>query len=168
PTIRAISSVPGPPSLPIGPRNPATRSCLARVPDSTVGLERSEEHTSELQSRENLVCRLLLEKKNNCGKDPKWQCLGVDVLFWADATFLSQGLSLSPIIILLYFSNCDRRALHSFPTRRSSDLAHNPRDLFRSWPAKFADRPTESCYAELLGEGSRLNSGAREIGRAHV
>src|SRR5690606_24552527 len=28
------------------------------------GARRSEEHTSELQSRENLVCRLLLEKKN--------------------------------------------------------------------------------------------------------
>src|SRR5690606_42088829 len=28
------------------------------------GLMRSEEHTSELQSRENLVCRLLLEKIN--------------------------------------------------------------------------------------------------------
>src|SRR5690606_8567639 len=28
-----------------------------------VGRQRSEEHTSELQSRENLVCRLLLEKK---------------------------------------------------------------------------------------------------------
>src|SRR5690606_41935280 len=28
------------------------------------GADRSEEHTSELQSRENLVCRLLLEKKN--------------------------------------------------------------------------------------------------------
>src|SRR5690606_14793607 len=28
-------------------------------------LDRSEEHTSELQSRENLVCRLLLEKKKN-------------------------------------------------------------------------------------------------------
>src|SRR5690606_41828570 len=27
---------------------------------------RSEEHTSELQSRENLVCRLLLEKKKEC------------------------------------------------------------------------------------------------------
>src|SRR5690606_41792958 len=26
---------------------------------------RSEEHTSELQSRENLVCRLLLDKKNH-------------------------------------------------------------------------------------------------------
>src|SRR5215475_13790089 len=29
------------------------------------GDRRSEEHTSELQSRENLVCRLLLEKKKN-------------------------------------------------------------------------------------------------------
>src|SRR5690606_40121912 len=29
-----------------------------------VQFDRSEEHTSELQSRENLVCRLLLEKKN--------------------------------------------------------------------------------------------------------
>src|SRR5207302_11297309 len=27
--------------------------------------KRSEEHTSELQSRENIVCRLLLEKKKN-------------------------------------------------------------------------------------------------------
>src|SRR5690606_40686180 len=32
-----------------------------QVPDVKI---RSEEHTSELQSRENLVCRLLLEKKN--------------------------------------------------------------------------------------------------------
>src|SRR3712207_8116174 len=29
------------------------------------GLHRSEEHTSELQSRQYLVCRLLLEKKKN-------------------------------------------------------------------------------------------------------
>src|SRR5437870_9060126 len=29
--------------------------------------KRSEEHTSELQSRGHLVCRLLLEKKNNKG-----------------------------------------------------------------------------------------------------
>src|SRR5438445_3685759 len=31
-------------------------------------LERSEEHTSELQSRQYLVCRLLLEKKNTLYK----------------------------------------------------------------------------------------------------
>src|SRR2546427_9193965 len=31
---------------------------------------RSEEHTSELQSQSNLVCRLLLEKKKNDGNTP--------------------------------------------------------------------------------------------------
>src|SRR5260370_19830719 len=31
---------------------------------------RSEEHTSELQSHLNLVCRLLLEKKKNCKRIP--------------------------------------------------------------------------------------------------
>src|SRR6266478_9042469 len=36
------------------------------VPLGVIGIiyERSEEHTSELQSQSNLVCRLLLEKKN--------------------------------------------------------------------------------------------------------
>src|SRR3712207_8258054 len=33
--------------------------------DDQVSEERSEEHTSELQSRQYLVCRLLLEKKKN-------------------------------------------------------------------------------------------------------
>src|SRR5690606_10665627 len=33
------------------------------LPHQRIGFARSEEHTSELQSRENLVCRLLLEKK---------------------------------------------------------------------------------------------------------
>src|SRR5690554_7692903 len=33
--------------------------------NDTLTYDRSEEHTSELQSRPHLVCRLLLEKKNN-------------------------------------------------------------------------------------------------------
>src|SRR5947209_9338977 len=33
------------------------------------GANRSEEHTSELQSRQYLVCRLLLEKKKPCRPD---------------------------------------------------------------------------------------------------
>src|SRR5690606_39305279 len=37
----------------------ASRRCVQPCCETT----RSEEHTSELQSRENLVCRLLLEKK---------------------------------------------------------------------------------------------------------
>src|SRR5436309_12424961 len=56
-------------------RSPQRRRRLARVEDDDLsarglneprclgGDARSEEHTSELQSRENLVCRLLLEKK---------------------------------------------------------------------------------------------------------
>src|SRR2546427_7861744 len=38
---------------------PASRAVEAGVDDA----ERTEEHTSELQSQSNLVCRLLLEKK---------------------------------------------------------------------------------------------------------
>src|SRR6266511_5067317 len=41
-------------------RRSTGRNRRARRPPSR---RRSEEHTSELQSRENLVCRLLLEKK---------------------------------------------------------------------------------------------------------
>src|SRR5437016_14341776 len=36
---------------------------------SVAGQQRSEEHTSELQSLTNLVCRLLLEKKKKATKD---------------------------------------------------------------------------------------------------
>src|SRR3989442_11853692 len=39
--------------------------CGKRVVNFTSGQGRSEEHTSELQSRPHLVCRLLLEKKKN-------------------------------------------------------------------------------------------------------
>src|SRR5690606_41755777 len=42
------------------PRSPA----LDPVEIAACQVHRSEEHTSELQSRENVVCRLLLEKKN--------------------------------------------------------------------------------------------------------
>src|SRR3712207_7674307 len=44
--------------------NAATRSSGA------VPAIRSEEHTSELQSRQYLVCRLLLEKKKTCRSPP--------------------------------------------------------------------------------------------------
>src|SRR5690606_40032089 len=52
-------------------RTAVRRSSLFHAPisarsGSTRHASRSEEHTSELQSRENLVCRLLLEKKNEC------------------------------------------------------------------------------------------------------
>src|SRR5256885_4749019 len=41
-----------------------------RTPSVRIRTERSEEHTSELQSPCNLVCRLLLEKKKNDALSP--------------------------------------------------------------------------------------------------
>src|SRR2546429_7540052 len=41
------------------------RSIMTQRRGSTTWTPRSEEHTSELQSRLHLVCRLLLEKKKN-------------------------------------------------------------------------------------------------------
>src|SRR2546430_11625544 len=50
----------GEPSPPV-PREQLDRHAADRAPDRGAG--RSEEHTSELQSQSNLVCRLLLENK---------------------------------------------------------------------------------------------------------
>src|SRR3712207_7591603 len=47
----------------LGPEASSWR--LYRYGALLVGTSRSEEHTSELQSRQYLVCRLLLEKKKN-------------------------------------------------------------------------------------------------------
>src|SRR2546421_1008512 len=46
-------------------RSPATskHATLGLLRPNVACLDRSEEHTSELQSRSDLVCRLLLEKK---------------------------------------------------------------------------------------------------------
>src|SRR2546426_7952303 len=44
---------------------PALACALRGEHDKLLGVVRSEEHTSELQSPCNLVCRLLLEKKKN-------------------------------------------------------------------------------------------------------
>src|SRR5690606_40398955 len=44
------------------PSSSSSPGCTRSTPGCS-GQCRSEEHTSELQSRENLVCRLLLEKK---------------------------------------------------------------------------------------------------------
>src|SRR5204863_6492082 len=67
-----------PPRSTLFPYTTLFRSCMTRLQqlildqERTVGnvlRDRSEEHTSELQSRRDLVCRLLLEKKKR--KDSK-------------------------------------------------------------------------------------------------
>src|SRR5690606_41850970 len=68
---RRSSDLPAPLPLPVFETILPVAKQLSTTPPSkiipaippTLLLPRSEEHTSELQSRENLICRLLLEKK---------------------------------------------------------------------------------------------------------
>src|SRR3712207_8734915 len=62
----ALLSLPSPNPLCSSPSAPAARGgfpCWSHKVEESEGRQRSEEHTSELQSRQYLVCRLLLEKK---------------------------------------------------------------------------------------------------------
>src|SRR3712207_7275297 len=65
----ARSVTPGPKQTDacVGPKSvaeePRTNGATARASEAHAVSLRSEEHTSELQSRQYLVCRLLLEKK---------------------------------------------------------------------------------------------------------
>src|SRR2546429_4201424 len=62
---RAILSQPAPPPSPLISNNPTTADSVSRKEIVLAHRYRSEEHTSELQSRLHLVCRLLLEKKKH-------------------------------------------------------------------------------------------------------
>src|SRR5438552_13974635 len=69
PLFRSPAAAPPPPPRPAVPgparaRGPAPDAPCARR-TSACTRRRSEEHTSELQSPDHLVCRLLLEKKNH-------------------------------------------------------------------------------------------------------
>src|SRR2546430_3072478 len=52
---------------------------VGRHPTAAV-LLRSEEHTSELQSQSNLVCRLLLEKKKKDTTVLAWRLVKMDII----------------------------------------------------------------------------------------
>src|SRR5690606_41845289 len=64
PTFALEPGLAGPALTRLGQQLPRPAAVLVVSPHwMTPEVRRSEEHTSELQSRENLVCRLLLEKK---------------------------------------------------------------------------------------------------------
>src|SRR5690242_12927955 len=127
--------------------------------------DRSEEHTSELQSHVNLVCRLLLEKKKKKINNIVHRCM-----------LLSSMLSLSHDhtrqFFFFFHPSCDHRDLHSFPTRRSSDLlrcGHDPASLpgsrrsGRGVPVPPAGLPHAGGHP-----GPVAGCAGRQIGRAHV
>src|SRR2546428_620775 len=104
-------------------------------------IERSEEHTSELQSRSDLVCRLLLEKKKkNCAK---YSSRIIDLsVYWFDISRLISRCIFSLLYIdyssLFFFFLMIRRPPRStlFPYTT----------LFRSWRRPCSKAwPTMRC-----------------------
>src|SRR2546430_6005210 len=84
----------------IGPRrgNAGVRSVHNHIP-------RSEEHTSELQSQSNLVCRLLLEKKKHTSKEkllPQHLSLEDLLLNWACPIHLVAPTALATVSVLTH------------------------------------------------------------------
>src|SRR6266498_363548 len=77
--------------------------------------ERSEEHTSELQSRPHIVCRLLLEKKNN--STPALMTVGP----LRGAVLSLAAPAVAMMACFFFLSHVDSRCLQSLLTRRASD-----------------------------------------------
>src|SRR5690606_5898584 len=101
----------------------AARSAASSTRQKYGGDRRSEEHTSELQSRENVVCRLLPEKKKNMSGNTGGHAAprGRDDCAPSPRSGLS-ARSTDHRPTRLTTCPVARRGLHSFPTRRSSDL----------------------------------------------
>src|SRR5688572_30977373 len=72
---------------------------------------RSEEHTSELQSQSNLVCRLLLEKKKG---------ISVDFSFLQDRLALPLSIFIIVILILPFFYNLQLSSIYDYFEKRFS------------------------------------------------
>src|SRR3712207_8023574 len=64
-------------------QTPPVFPCKANTP---LAVLRSEEHTSELQSRQYLVCRLLLEKKTTQIIYPTLSILGISITLYKTET----------------------------------------------------------------------------------
>src|SRR5690349_22152944 len=85
---------------------------LAPSPSATISIAswRSEEHTSELQSRRDLVCRLLLEKKKTTRKTRRHKISSTK-------TLCSEGTEVLP-------TTTARSRSTLLPTSRLADYLH--------------------------------------------
>src|SRR5947208_3040252 len=137
---------------------------------------RSEEHTSELQSPDHLVCRLLLEKKKkraprsgSCPHEPDCAAHVIGAVWNYSPSFL--------------FPCCGPHLhQHSFPTRRSSDLdgelelttTSNEHERIKEWIGCFMEDYFFEAGIEIMPRGqatidrksTRLNSSHQIISYA--
>src|SRR2546430_1590060 len=114
---------------------------------------RSEEHTSELQSQSNLVCRLLLEKNT------------VLAFFFFNDTATTEiyTLSLHDALPICEENRGVHRSHHQDCT---SESPAPPPDRVR--PARAVALVGATALAGTGGRRDRHGSGRRQIGRAHV
>src|SRR5690606_26385874 len=108
---------------------------------------RSEEHTSELQSRENLVCRLLLEQ-------PPTEVVS--------HVSLHDALPICPA--LFGPAGADRRLMGLYGRLRGRDRRQDARDSAQLQPLERADVRAD----RFAGRADERRLRPAQIGRAHV
>src|SRR3982750_2010527 len=133
-----------------------------------MGLPRSEEHTSELQSRSDLVCRLLLEKKKRKPRPwPRFRCCAVIRQTVCGCTTAVHTSSLEEA---LPFSADVHSSIFYFfffliirPPPKSPLFPYTA--LFRS---RAGRRRRRRAAARSRGVPGRPAAGGGQIGRGHV
>src|SRR5258706_141244 len=126
------------------------------VPQDRRLARRSEEHTSELQSLTNLVCRLLLEKKNN-----RHRSHTLLFFFFNDtATTEIYPLSLHDALPISNTSSRNGRKKPSAPANTSSNSSKRAQRSTAPRPSTTSSPTARKCP-------SRPPAGSK-IGRAHV
>src|SRR5215475_1541959 len=144
-------------------RSPAARGDRVDVPDVRTGRRarvprRSEEHTSELQSREKLVCRLLLEKK----KHSEYRFRKDSIMFVHTKT-QQDALHLPLLFFFLMIRRPPRSTLFPYTTLFRS--ARVPR-LYESFPHAAPFETRRRAGPRLDRKSTRLNSSHVKISYA--
>src|SRR5205807_631167 len=145
---------------------PRTRGCHSSGAGSCTR-ERSEEHTSELQSPCNLVCRLLLEKKKTKTCEITTS-ITATLASWTQVRRDLDSYRIMYYVFLLSIRQPPRSTLFPYTTlfrsqRLGEFLVEEDRGVFRFRHALMRDAAYEG-----LPFKRRRELHAREIGRAHV
>src|ERR1017187_506463 len=129
---------------------------------------RSEEHTSELQSPMDLVCRLLLEKIQQRNLHDRYEG-NLTVTSLQNHPLTGASTWTTPHAdndYFFFFNDTATTEIYTpFPTRRSSDLIQSSRNRWRSG-AHFWKKRSRASKARLDRKSTRLNSSHRCISYA--
>src|SRR5258708_8515 len=131
--------------------------------------ERSEEHTSELQSPDHLVCRLLLETKKNTTTSADTLPAPFPTRTGTCSTCVCALTCRVPFLFFFFFN--DAATTEIYPLSLHDALPICPHQRVEGWPVHDGPgRPpadTEHDRSAVHVHG-RKNYRCREIGRAHV